>query len=120
MAERAPFVCRMLKVALARSMANRWVFAHTIRTGVTMILNADEPSLSTVPEGSDPTQPKVTCGFVFPRQRHNTLRHVRRSKSAMPMVMHVDAGDKDVLLVSLKGLVSQNNKEDVVVQGSGL
>jgi len=38
----------------------------------------------------------------------------------MPMVMRVDAGDKDVLLMSLKGLVSQNNQEDVVVQGSGL
>ena len=36
------------------------------------------------------------------------------------MVMHVDASDKDVLLMSLKGLVSQNNQEDVVVQGSGL
>ena len=36
------------------------------------------------------------------------------------MVMHVNAGDKDVLLMSLKGLVSQNNQEDVVVQGSGL
>jgi transposase len=32
----------------------------------------------------------------------------------------VDAADEDVLLVSLKGLVSQDDQEDVVVQGSGL
>lgn len=32
----------------------------------------------------------------------------------------VGAGDEDVLLLSLKGLVSQNSEEDVVVQGSGL
>ena len=44
----------------------------------------------------------------------------RRSKRAMPMKMRVDAGDKDVLLMSLTGLVSQNSQEDVVVQGSGL
>ena len=36
------------------------------------------------------------------------------------MKMRVDAGDKDVLLMSLTGLVSQNSQEDVVVQGSGL
>ena len=36
------------------------------------------------------------------------------------MKMRVDAGDKDVLLVSLTGLESQNSQEDVVVQGSGL
>ena len=34
--------------------------------------------------------------------------------------MGVDAGVKDVLLVSLTGLVSQNNQEDVVIDGSGL
>jgi transposase len=34
------------------------------------------------------------------------------------MPMNVD--EKDVLLLSLTGLVSQNSKEDVVVQGSGL
>jgi transposase len=32
----------------------------------------------------------------------------------------VDEGDKDVLLMSLTGLVSQYSQEDVVVQGSGL
>jgi transposase len=34
--------------------------------------------------------------------------------------MRVDADVKNVLLVSLTGLVSQNNQEDVVTQGSGL
>jgi transposase len=38
----------------------------------------------------------------------------------MPMKARVDVGDKDVLLMSLTGLVSQNSQEDVVVQGSGL
>lgn len=32
----------------------------------------------------------------------------------------VDDGNEDVLLLSLKGLVSQNSEEDVVIQGSGL
>jgi transposase len=32
----------------------------------------------------------------------------------------VDATDEDVLLMSLKGLVSQDSQEDVVIQGSGL
>lgn len=36
------------------------------------------------------------------------------------MKMRVDAGDEDVLLMSLTGLVSHNSQEDVVVQGSGL
>ena len=36
------------------------------------------------------------------------------------MKARVDVGDKDVLLMSLTGLVSQNSQEDVVVQGSGL
>ena len=34
--------------------------------------------------------------------------------------MRVDEADKDVLLMSFTGLVSQNSQEDVVVQGSGL
>jgi transposase len=34
--------------------------------------------------------------------------------------MRVDPDEKDVLLVSLTGLVSQNNQEDVVIEGSGL
>ena len=34
--------------------------------------------------------------------------------------MRVDEGAKDVLLMSLTGLVSQNSQEDVVVQASGL
>jgi transposase len=34
--------------------------------------------------------------------------------------MRVDEGQKDVLLMSLTGLVSQNSQEDVVVQASGL
>jgi transposase len=38
----------------------------------------------------------------------------------MPMKMRVDAGDKDVLLVSLTGLESQYIQEDVMVQSSGL
>jgi transposase len=38
----------------------------------------------------------------------------------MPKLMRVDADVKDVLLMSLMGLVSQNSQEDVVVQGSGL
>jgi transposase len=36
------------------------------------------------------------------------------------MPMCVDAADEDVLLMSLKGLVSQDSQEDVVIQGSGL
>src|ERR1700738_3075302 len=36
------------------------------------------------------------------------------------MPMRVDDENGDVLLLSLMGLVSQNSKEDVVVQGSGL
>ena len=31
--------------------------------------------------------------------------------------MRVDEADKDVLLMSFTGLVSQNSQEDVVVQG---
>jgi hypothetical protein len=38
----------------------------------------------------------------------------------MPMLTRVDADEKDVLLMSLTGLVSQDSQEDVVVQGSGL
>jgi transposase len=38
----------------------------------------------------------------------------------MPMNTRVDEGKKDVLLMSLTGLVSQNSQEDVVVQGNGL
>ena len=38
----------------------------------------------------------------------------------MPKLIRVDAGEKDVLLMSLTGLVSHNSQEDVVVQGSGL
>ena len=34
--------------------------------------------------------------------------------------MHVDEYEKDVLLMSLTGLVSQNNQEDVVIQSNGL
>jgi transposase len=48
------------------------------------------------------------------------LGDLRRSKRTMPKLVRVDAGDRDVLLMSLTGLVSQNNQEDVVVQGSGL
>src|ERR1700682_6820084 len=40
-----------------------------------------------------------------------------RSKRTMP---RVDDESEDVLLLSLKGLVSQNSEEDVVIQGSGL
>src|SRR5215211_1070874 len=36
------------------------------------------------------------------------------------MPMRVDDENSDVLLLSLTGLVCQNSKEDVVVQGSGL
>jgi hypothetical protein len=38
----------------------------------------------------------------------------------MPMSMGVDEDQKDVLLMSLTGLESQDIEEDVVVQGSGL
>jgi transposase len=38
----------------------------------------------------------------------------------MPRNTRVDEGEKDVLLMSLTGLVSQNSQEDVVVQGNGL
>ena len=34
--------------------------------------------------------------------------------------MRVGEAEKDVLLVSFTGLVSHNNQEDVVIQGSGL
>ena len=36
------------------------------------------------------------------------------------MPLRVDEVDSDVLLLSLKGLVSQNSEEDVVIQGNGL